>query len=151
MVCRQVVRPRRASNHPQASRRPPWGNDLHGRVGVCRRLPDLCDGSTIRSIRNQDAYRATDKRAFHFAYDLQCGRTLHLQYGRCCLWRVGYMSKSKTRGDPGGEVFFYMSKVTDHRLAYVHMSDLGKLEDQRRRDMRLLIRSLAEVELPRLA
>ena len=44
-----------------------------------------------------------------------------------------------------------MAQVTDHRLAHVHMFDLGKLEHQRRGDVRLLVRGLAEIELPRLA
>src|SRR5450759_2324502 len=44
-----------------------------------------------------------------------------------------------------------MSQVTDHRLAHVHMFDLGKLKHQRRGDERLLIGGLTAIELPRLA
>src|ERR1019366_2183257 len=88
-----------------------------------------------------DAYRATDERAFHLAYDLQCGRTPHLQYRRCSPRRNRHLGKRQTRRDPLRQILFNVQKVADHRLAYVHMSDLGKLEDQRRRDMRLLIRN----------
>ena len=65
--------------------------------------------------------------------------------------RIGQFVEPETRGDPFGKIFVDMPQVTDHRLAYVQMLDLRKLEHQRRRDMRLLVGGLAEIELPRLA
>ena len=44
-----------------------------------------------------------------------------------------------------------MKQVADHDFADVRMFDLGKLEYQCRGDMRLFVRGLAEIELPRLA
>ena len=71
--------------------------------------------------------------------------------GAAATGASGILSSAKTRGDPLGEVLFDMPQVADHRLAHVHMFDLGKLKHQRRGDVRLLIRGLAEIELPRLA
>src|SRR5512141_45359 len=41
--------------------------------------------------------------------------------------------------------------MPNHRLTHVEMFDLRKLKDQGRGNVRLLVRGLAEIELPRLA
>lgn len=89
--------------------------------------------------------------SFILADDLQCGRRFHLLHGRCGLGRVGQFVEPETRSNPLGKIFFNMAQVTDHRFTYAQMFDLGKLEHQRRGDMRLLMRGLAQIELPRLA
>lgn len=65
--------------------------------------------------------------------------------------RIGHFGKRQTRADPFGKVLINVEKVSDHRLAYVQMSDLGKLKHQGPSDVRLLMRSLAKIKLTRLA
>ena len=127
------------------------GDDFHGGTRLRGGQFDLLDNRAVRSIRHQDANGAPHERVLHLPDDLQGGRRRHLPHGSCGRRRIGHCVQRQTRRDPFGQLFLNMPQVADHRLTHMPMFDLGKLEHQRRGEMRLLIGGLAEIELPRLA
>jgi hypothetical protein len=54
-------------------------------------------------------------------------------------------------GDAFGEILIDMTQMSDDGLAHLNMLHLRKFENERGRDVRLLISSLAAIELPCLA
>ena len=71
--------------------------------------------------------------------------------GRCGSGSRWQFVEPQTVSNPLGEVFFDVSQMADHRFAHMFVFDLRKLKDQCGCDMGLFMRSLAQIELPRLA
>ena len=94
---------------------------------------------------------AVFQRVLHLADDLQCRRGRQFLQRRRGLRRGGQRIHSQARRDTHDEALFDMPQVPDHRFADVRMLDLGKFEYQRRCEVRLLGRALAQIKLPRLA